>query len=664
MGFKETFTKDQAKDDLLGYDDAAFYYFAASILVTIALPWSYYFLKATIFGVPESDEAPGKSKLGGTPTVCKTSLMMKALDEEKKKSRRTGCQFGWWLQIVILGLMWAGILFVWSEMGVEEVKNFDPFRTLEVDSSASASDIKRAYRKLSLVYHPDKNANDPAAAAKFIEITKAYNALTDPVAKANYEKFGNPDGPETTKVGIGLPKFLLEKENNLLILSCFFLVLLVLIPSVAIYYWQRTKNYASNGVLIETLQFMEHFLNETIRLKNLPEYLAASAESRQLPTRLDDQAVMTKLKKEVQEPVKPKWQHPIIVRNSLLVNAHMQRLHELLTPELQEDLELILKSSMRITQAMVEICLARGWVFSAQSVVEFRRCLVQALDIKDSPLLQIPHFDEDLIRQLNRGKGSPPTLKWFLSKPVAEQKGLQSQDPQKLLDMQAFADHLPQVELEAEVVVEDENEIVVGDIATIKVKMIRTNLKEGEAAGRVHAPFFPEAKFEEWWIVLTEPGTTGRLLGAERVRHTDRVCECKMMMQVTGKPGRRKLELQAWCDSYAGFDKKVDVNFTVVQATSANREIIVHKEDEDLDLMPTLFQQLMGDFGQMDEESEDEKEAAAASEAKPSRKERVAKAKENKKSGKAAAKESGDESEPETKQEEDAASSSASSDSE
>jgi translocation protein SEC63 len=45
--------------------------------------------------------------------------------------------------------------------------------------------------------------------------TKAYEALTDEVAKANYEKYGNPDGPGAMQMAIGLPSFLLDKENRI-----------------------------------------------------------------------------------------------------------------------------------------------------------------------------------------------------------------------------------------------------------------------------------------------------------------------------------------------------------------------------------------------------------------------------------------------------------------
>lgn len=629
-GFRDTFTKDSEKDQLLGYDDAAFYYFASSVLVTLAVPWTYYFLKGTLLGSnDDNQDQPGKSKTGSNIVLCKTSQTMKIHAEERTTSGRRSFGLGWWLQLVALALIWFSIYFVFTQMGVEEVKSFDPFKILEVNPSASAADIKKAHRRLSLVHHPDKNQNDPAAAARFIEITKAFNALTDPAAKANFEKYGNPDGPQMTKVGIGLPKFLLEKENHLLILSAFFLMLLVVIPATAICYWNRTKGYAHNGVLIETLQFMEYSINESTRLKNLPELLAASAESRSMHTRMDDQHSMTKIKAQVEQHAKLKYQHPVIMKNSLLLLAHMQRLHDLMTPELRSDLNQLLKYSGKITQAMIEYSVARNWFFTAQSCIDFRRSLVQALDVKTSQLLQVPHFDEEVLKHCTRGKNATSTLMGFLSKPAEERKGLKGLTDQQLLDIEAFAGHISNVELQTEITVEDEGDIVVGDIATVEVVMTRTNLKEGEAVGPIHAPLFPEAKFEEWWFFLTEPAPSNRLISMERVRDTDRVVECKLRFQVLGKGGKRKLELHAMCDSYVGIDKKVDVSFNVLEETEASREIFIHKEDEELDLVPTLFQQMMGDFGHMDEESEDEREGGRSG--------HLAKA-EKKQNGKAVAK--------------------------
>lgn len=629
-GFKDTFTKDQDKEELLGYDDAAFYYFASCVLGIIAVPWTLSFIRGILFREKSDDkDAPGKSKAGSTYHFCQSAAMVEK-DDEVKKSSGSSRFNGWWvLQFLMLAAIWAGLYTVITQMGQDtEVKGFDPFGILEVTTSATAAEIKKAYRKLSLVYHPDKNTNDPLAASRFIQITKAYAALTDETAKRNYEKYGNPDGPQTSKVGIGLPRFLLEKSNHLMILSVFFFFLLFFIPMLAICYYQRTKNYAANGVMIETLQFMEYYINESTRVKNCPELLAASAESREMQGRLDDEKTMKSLAAQVQEHKKRQWpNHPAITKNSFLIWAHMQRLHHLMTPELRKDVDQLLKYSVKITQAMIELACIRDWFFTAQAMIEFRRSLVQAMDVKSSQLLQIPHFDEEILRHCHRGKNSVATLESFLSRDPEQRKGLAKMQPQQLADVEAFVAHVSDVQVKAIIEVEDEEDMVVGDIATVSVQLTRRNLRDNEAAGPVHAPLFPEAKFEEWWLFLVE-GTTGapasKIIAFERLRDTDKVVEQKLRFQVT-KPGKRKVELHALCDSYAGIDKKIDLSFTAYEEHEIKREVIVHKEDEDLDLQPTLFQQFMGDFGGEDESEDEHEEAQQEEKPKPKPKSKPAK---------------------------------------
>lgn len=62
----------------------------------------------------------------------------------------------------------------------------DYYSILAIETSASMMEIKKAYRKLALQYHPDKNHNDPYATAQFTAIKEAYEVLTNPAKKEYY----------------------------------------------------------------------------------------------------------------------------------------------------------------------------------------------------------------------------------------------------------------------------------------------------------------------------------------------------------------------------------------------------------------------------------------------------------------------------------------------
>lgn len=67
----------------------------------------------------------------------------------------------------------------------------DYYEILGVDKGASADDIKKAYRKMAIKYHPDKNPDDPSAEDKFKEAAEAYDVLSDANKKARYDQYGH-----------------------------------------------------------------------------------------------------------------------------------------------------------------------------------------------------------------------------------------------------------------------------------------------------------------------------------------------------------------------------------------------------------------------------------------------------------------------------------------
>ena len=67
----------------------------------------------------------------------------------------------------------------------------DYYEILSVNRDADEDEIKKAYRKLAIQFHPDKNPGDKEAEDKFKEATEAYEVLRDPEKRGRYDRFGH-----------------------------------------------------------------------------------------------------------------------------------------------------------------------------------------------------------------------------------------------------------------------------------------------------------------------------------------------------------------------------------------------------------------------------------------------------------------------------------------
>ena len=96
----------------------------------------------------------------------------------------------------------------------------DFYEVLGVDRNASPEEIKKAYRKLAIQYHPDKNPGDTGAEEKFKEISNAFEVLKDDEKRQKYDQFGH----EAFQGGGGFSEALI-----LLIYSKMFLVVVAVV---------------------------------------------------------------------------------------------------------------------------------------------------------------------------------------------------------------------------------------------------------------------------------------------------------------------------------------------------------------------------------------------------------------------------------------------------
>ncbi|PNI25878.1 DNAJC16 isoform 6 [Pan troglodytes] len=94
------------------------------------------------------------------------------------------------MEVRKLSISWQFLIVLVLILQILSALDFDPYRVLGVSRTASQADIKKAYKKLAREWHPDKN-KDPGAEDKFIQISKAYEILSNEEKRSNYDQYGD-----------------------------------------------------------------------------------------------------------------------------------------------------------------------------------------------------------------------------------------------------------------------------------------------------------------------------------------------------------------------------------------------------------------------------------------------------------------------------------------
>nr|PVC51625.1 DnaJ protein [Theileria orientalis] len=526
--FRETFTRGSKKDSVLSYDDFASRIFTSGFMLCFLLPITIYLFKKWFFGMRA--RIPQKYRLSDVhieskkqPCAhCGCSICKKRRKEEdlNKLKFKDHLKLSRMLQVLVLAFFWWMVIYLIADMCVKKslyeslrpyecvginpddnIKKFDPFELLGLSTDATKKDIQKAYRHLSLKYHPDRNPNDPEMSAHFVLITKAYRTLTNDISRMNYAKYGNPDGPGMMKIGIGLPRFLIDENNQIVILSLFFLILLIVVPSLFLWYYRTQKNFTTTGVRVETLQLIYYSINENTRYKSFPEVYSCSTELLEVPYHSSQEAELRKYV-YVAGDYKRKNVSAETFRNFILLICHLNRVDDL-SPQLTKALKEILKYSMVVTQCMLDVAVVKGWLLTFRSALDFRRGILHGLSGRNLSLLQVPHFTEEEVNHVTRGKNSLKQVEQYVKS--EEKRGLNNMTSAQRADVEEFCKYFPDVTLEVDVYVEDEDDIYQGDLMTVEIRLTRNNVKPGHLVGPIHAPQFPYVKYEQYYFLLTFP---------------------------------------------------------------------------------------------------------------------------------------------------------------
>ncbi|KAG5455169.1 secretory subunit [Clonorchis sinensis] len=350
-------------------------------------------------------------------------------------------------------LIKGGFLLAWSVFFlmiykltlIEPIEvGFDPFVLLEIDRSATTEEIRRAYKKLSLKYHPDKGG-DPK---RFISISKAYSALTDETSRKNWEEFGNPDGPGAARFGIALPKWMIEKENFYLVIGAYLLLFMLILPISVGTWWYNTVKFSSNKVLLDTVRYFHCAFMRSPRMSMVQvievlsnayefnpnfnkEVVSRPSDNVELPPLIKDIPIFTIFKKSI-------FGSPSSVKARALIYAHLLRLN--LKPEtLHPDRQYIVKNCPRLIEEMMNRLMSvlaiameeagsrlktPPYLHTIENCMHLVPMLIQAVPPCASPLLQLPHLTQTQLRHMEAKQRNLKTIRQFVRLPEDKRRNL------------------------------------------------------------------------------------------------------------------------------------------------------------------------------------------------------------------------------------------------
>lgn len=471
------------------YDESGstFFYFLTSFLGLVLLPCTFYFW-------PDGAKEEEKDR-----DFCE--VFQRKQSKLKKPEKWKGLRKTTQRMLIIIGWVLMAILVYKLQQFDYEYANFDPYDILGVSMSSSLADIKKAYRKQSLIYHPDKPTGDER---KFMRLNKAYRALTDEDAKRNFDRYGHPDGPGAMHFGIALPSWIVEKENSLWVLGLYGLVFMIALPTVVAIWWYRSSKFSNDQVLLDTTQLYYYFFHKTPHMvfKRALMVLAASLEfekghNPEIVERPTDNIELPQLIKQLPNLGEKNKERPLCFAYSMkarsLLHAHLSRMR-LPDDTLDQDRLYIVKCCPILIQEMVT-CVAQlimlahaGRISRLPSLDTIEACMklsphiVQALWDSKNPLLQLPHVTEDSLRHFVSKRRPVKTIEQLLALPATERHHvLRSLAEEEFNDVMIVCSRMPKIEMEVnyEVVDDDDSGVfTAGAIVTVTVNLRRRTMGE------------------------------------------------------------------------------------------------------------------------------------------------------------------------------------------
>lgn len=483
----------------------------------------------------------------------------------------------------------------------------------------------------------------------FVELTKAYKALTDEDIRNNYIQYGHPDGKQSFSIGIALPKFIVTGGNGKYVILVYAILLGVLLPYLVGTWWYGTQRMSKENVLIESANNLFREYEDSIKEGDIISAVSSGVEFQQILKGEKSESGLGKLESRilaegivtpfagglsVKDRTKLEDLDGGVRRKALaLLWAYLGRV-ELDDPALNQAKLEVAPIALALNSSFTAISLAFGTTAPILASYLTAQNLMQALAPGASPLLQLPHFTTAIVKAIEGDSKSHMTLQQYMQ--LSEQyrhkisvgKGLLA-DAQYRTAMDV-AKQLPHLQVEkAFFKVTGERFITPSSLVSLVVKgrfippgstdvcevneldledvdpdegdldalLGRPKKIKGEKVPEtkpvqpplVFAPYFARDYSPRWHVFLTDSKqgkiavppftftTFDKPIYDENGKPTFNVQTLKAQFQAPPQAGNYTFVMHLICDSYVGFDTKMEVTLVVDEASKA---AAIEAEDE------------------------------------------------------------------------------------
>ncbi|KAF2150828.1 translocation protein sec63 [Myriangium duriaei CBS 260.36] len=396
------------------YDDQGqfFPFFFVTLSALVVIPVTYSVLK------PSTQLESTAPKIDSSFKPKDGDLVEGQKRRQKKRERK--------LKRMLLAVAgWAFIAFnVWWMVNTQRLvpKIWDPYEILDVKRGSTERQVQSRYRKLSLTMHPDKARPNEAKNEtvdfineRWVEITKAYKTLTDEDVRNNYEQYGNPDGKQSTSIGIALPQFLVAEGNGKYVMIVYGALLGILLPYFVGSWWYGSQKRTKEKVFVTSVGKLFKEFSERTDANGVISALSVGDEYNDILKGHKSDAGLGQIEKRILAPgsttataagltkkdsAKLQDLDDATRRKALaLIWAYLGRI-ELSDSALNDEKIEVAPTALALNDAFISISLAYMFTSPVVAAYQTSQNVIQAIPPGAPPLLQLPHLDRDAIKHI------------------------------------------------------------------------------------------------------------------------------------------------------------------------------------------------------------------------------------------------------------------------